>query len=344
MRRSGPRALLDSAEAFDEFVEIDTSVSAATGLRFKERGPSSSTGVGATRDASLIAAMPPVEHRYNENIQALEVDPDFIAEGIAHAMTQGCDAIRIYDLNYRDSGTPVDLDLSPFAGNGTIRSVLISDSVKAGNVSLDGLYDMTALRALSWEDKKIRPDLARLPGLEELHGHWSKGLAGFDHLKKLKHLFLRSLNEKDCRFAQGLASLEVLRLTGGSVESLHGIEGLAHLQLVRLGHCASLKDATALAKLTSLVELSSEKCKYLRDFSFLAGAPRLEKLFVSELDSLAFVPTLKHLTFLKFWDLADGNVAPALDAPALEKVDLYPDRKHYTHTKAEVNAVLGARG
>jgi internalin A len=101
-----------------------------------------------------------------------------------------------------------------------------------------------------------------------------------------------------------------------------------------------LTDASALAKLKSLKKLHVEKCKHLRDFSFLAGASELEELFVSELDSIAFVPKLKHLKLLKFWDLADGNVAPALDAPALAKVDLYPDRKHYTHTKAEINAQL----
>ena len=283
------------------------------------------------------------KYRYNENIKALEVDPDFIAEGIAQAMEQDCDAIRLYDLNYRSSDTKVDLDLSPFAGAETIHSLLISDSFKLGKVSLDGIYEMPALTLLSWQDKKIQPDFARLPGLEVIHGEWSKKLTGFDRLKKLKHLLLKSLNDEDCSFAEGLASLEVLRLTGGSVKSLHGIESLSHLHTVRLGHCSSLTDVTALAKLTSLVELSSEKCKYLRDFSLLSGAPKLEKLFVSELESIAFVPTLKHLKFLKFWDLADGNVAPALDAPALEKVDLYPDRKHYTHTKAEINALLAAR-
>jgi internalin A len=149
------------------------------------------------------------------------------------------------------------------------------------------------------------------------------------------------LGERDCAFMTGLRALEELRLSGGSVESLAGIEGLKRLRHVKLDHCAKLADISALAELPALEKLHVEKCRQLRDFAFLANAPALKDLFVSELDSIDFVRKSKQLQALKFWDLADGNIEPALHAASLKKLDFFPDRKHYTHTKAEANAQLG---
>lgn len=280
-------------------------------------------------------------YRYNENIQALEVDPRHLAEGVAHAAREGHGALRIYELN--QPGATVDLDLAPLAGAGHVRSLSISDSFKPGKVSLEGLYDMPALKELAFQDQKIRPDLARLPQLEVLYAAWSKGLAGFDALTRLRDLLVTGLGEADCSLLAGLAALERLRVSGGTVASLHGVEGLERLAEVKLDHCAKLADATALAQLPALRRLHVEKCKLLHDFSWLAGAEALDDLFVSELDSIAFVPKMKGLRALKFWDLADGDVEPALASGTLRKIDFFPDRKHYTRTKAQAVAALAER-
>ena len=281
------------------------------------------------------------KYRYNENIRALEVDPRHLAEGVAHAAREGLAALRLYELN--QPGATVDLDLAPLAGAGHVRSLSISDSFKPGKVSLEGLYEMPGLRELAYQDRKIRPDLARLPQLEVLYAAWSKGLAGFDALTRLRHLLVTGLGEADCAFMAALTALEQLRVSGGTVASLHGIEGLPRLAEVKLDHCAKLADAKALARLSALAHLHVEKCKLLRDFSWLVGADALDDLFVSELDSIAFVPRMKALRALKFWDLADGDVEPALACATLRKIDFFPDRRHYTRTKAEAVAALAQR-
>jgi len=285
--------------------------------------------------------MSEAKYHWNENVQALEVDPSFIAEGLAFAESQGHHSIRIYDLNQR-GGATVDLDLLPLACNATVRSLSISDSFKPGKLAIDALYDMQGLTMLAFQDKKVRPDLSRLPGLEILYAAYSRGLTGFGELRRLQHLLLTSLSEKDCSILSELVALEELRLSGGKVESLRGIEGLTKLRSVKVDYCSKLSDISAVKSLPRLTSLHVEKCKALQDFSFLAGVDSLERLFVSELDSIAFVPKMKRLGFLKFWDLRDGDVAPALQSKSLKQIDFFPNRRHYSHTKAAANAVLAA--
>jgi hypothetical protein len=93
-----------------------------------------------------------------------------------------------------------------------------------------------------------------------------------------------------------------------------------------------------LAMLKRLTFLHVEKCANVTDYSFLSGNDSIEELFISDLDSLSFVPNMKRLHKLHFWNLKDGDLSPVLQAKSL-KVVWFLDKRHYSHRRAEIDAL-----
>ncbi|MCD5997281.1 hypothetical protein KDX38_27350 [Pseudomonas sp. CDFA 602] len=158
-------------------------------------------------------------------------------------------------------------------------------------------------------------------------------------LNDVNDLLLTGIKNKDLTFLSA-PKLEVLRLSGGSIESLNGLQTSEKLSTIGISHCSKLSDIKVLSKLKTLDSISVEKCKELRDYSFLSGNATLKKLFASELSSLAFLPSLKKIEFVKFWEVEDGDLDPLLNTETLRAVDFYPNRKHYTHTNEHIDELL----
>ncbi|AIY42715.1 Internalin-like protein [Collimonas arenae] len=276
---------------------------------------------------------------FNEDIQELEVDPRFIEQGLSYAAKKKCTAIRVHELN-EQSGGSYDLDLTPLANNKVIQSLSISDNFKISKIQIDEIYTLENLSKLSYQDKKIKIDFSKLPQLEVLYFKYNDVPTGFSSLKNLKHLLITSLSNNDCFLLEGLTSLRELRLSGGTVKTLSGIEMLSKLIDVKIDHCSKLEDISSIGKLKNLENLYIEKCKLLNDFSFLSSNNSIERLFLSDLDSISFIAGMKKLNFLKFWNLKDGDLNPVLKVKSLKMVDFYPDKKHYSHTKSEINNLL----
>ncbi|WP_445367696.1 hypothetical protein ACH5Y9_22825 [Methylomonas sp. BW4-1] len=278
--------------------------------------------------------------RFNENTKELEIDPRYINDGAAFAEQNKYTAIRMLELNEKNGGG-CDLDLTPLLGNKSICSLSIADNFKVLKANIDAIYTMENLSKLSFQDKKIKPDFSKLSQLKVLYIKYNADLSGFSYLKNLTHLLITSLSVKDCSFLEGLNSLKELRLSGGSVESMSGIEKLTSLVDVKIDHCSKLNDISSLGKLNSLTTLHVEKCKLLNDFSFLSNNKSIENLFVSDLDSISFVASMERIKSLRFWNLKDGDISPVLKTKSLISVDFYPDKKHYSHTKAEIKSLMG---
>jgi internalin A len=278
---------------------------------------------------------------FNDSIGAVHVDPRFVAEGLAYAERKSCSYLRITasdDVQYWQ-GKTCNLDLTPLSGNESIRKLSIDDDVNISNANIDALYSLKNLRELWFSNRKINPDFSRLPWLEGLSMDYYGTPIGMSSLKKLRSLYIRSLKTKDCTLLGGLDSLEKLRLDRGSVETLSGTEMLKSLAKVNISYFHKLDDISALAKLKSLTSLHVEKCTGVTDYSFLSGNASMEELFISDLDSLSFVPDMKRLRKLHFWNLKDGDLSPVLQAKSL-KVVWFSDKRYYSHRRAEIDALL----
>ncbi|TVY02057.1 leucine-rich repeat domain-containing protein [Cohnella terricola] len=280
------------------------------------------------------------KYSFNDNIQEFEIDPEFIKEGVKQAEKKGYSSIRIISLN-DNKGKTYNLDLTPMENKSFIKLVSISDNFRVGKFNIDALYTLSNLTQLFCENKSIIFDYALLPRLEHIYYDYSHKSLNFTSLIALKSIVIRGFSEMDCTILSGFKRLESLYLSGGNIESLNGIENLQNLLVINLSYCAKLSDIKPVLTLQKLHTLHVEKCKRVNDIVVTDDNHSLENVFVSELESLLFIEKLKNLKKLKFWDLKDGNILPVLEkSPPLEEVDFFPNKKHYSHKKEQIEAIL----
>ncbi|EPL06655.1 hypothetical protein [Pseudomonas sp. CF161] len=276
---------------------------------------------------------------YNQDLDALEVPAQQFAAGLEYAAKHGYANIRVIGSAKAAKSRPLDLD--SLNQHGTVQSLDLSDDIDLTQVDLSPLYQLKKLKWLSIPFLKERIDFSRLPTLETLY------ITGADQelpaleLPLLKELLLVSVKNTDCGFASALKSLRELRISGGNIERLTGIETLDKLASIQIQHSPKMLDISAINALKHLQKLHVEKCSQLRDYAFLADNETLQEVFISELDSLAFAPGMGRLNSLEFWDLKDGGMSPLLTCKHLKEVYFHPKKKHYSHSLKELNAALG---
>ena len=207
-------------------------------------------------------------------------------------------------------------------------------------INLEPLYSLKNIKKLSIQYLKGHIDFFKLPTLETLY--ITKADSEIDRLfiDGLKELLLVSIKNTDCRFISSLPNLKSLRISSARIKSISGVEPLDKLESLKLNYCPDLTDISSINKLKNLSSLHIEKCKNLNNLSSLSNNDSISDLFLSNADSLEFIPTMKHIKLLKFWDLKDGNLNSLLESPSLERVDFYPQKKHYTHKKDEINNLI----
>ncbi|MGK5025160.1 hypothetical protein [Janthinobacterium sp. RB2R34] len=274
---------------------------------------------------------------YNENIDAFEISEHFFLEGLKQAQKKGYRNIRIMRDNSVASSTA--LDLSPLALSESVETLNISQDINLKNVDFSPLYTCSSLKALTTPYLKDALDFTKLTSLKTLYFTKVHDKIESLPIDNVSDLLLAGIKNVDLNFLLA-PKLETLRLSGGNLESFEGLQASKTLGDVEISHCAKLIDISQLSELTELKKFSIEKCKHIRDYSFLSGNNNLETFFASELDSLNFIPSLKKIQFVKFWEVKDGDLQPLLDSKTLKRVDFFPQKKNYTHTKEEINNLL----
>ncbi|WP_054877575.1 hypothetical protein [Yersinia wautersii] len=275
--------------------------------------------------------------KYNETIEHLEIDPLYLEEGLSYAYNNGYKNIRIFSLNINNSA--ITLDLSAFYNKSFISSLIISDDFKVNKITnTEALYSLDKLESLSCS-QKIKLDFSFLDKLKKLYILYNKNLINLNKLVFVEDLFLRSFNEENCSIINKMKSVKKIRLLG-SYTSLDGIEGMRRLESLSLIFSPKVVDALKINGLSNLVYLYIEKCKNLSDFSFLNGNDSIEEIFISELDSVSFVPEMNKIKSIKFWNLKDGDLNPILKSKTLKSVYFYPDKRNYNYKLDEITEFL----
>lgn len=274
---------------------------------------------------------------YNENTGDLEVPLDFLSDGLLYAKKENKHNIKITNPKSNLNG---DVALMPLIGDENIFSFYIADDVNLKKINLEPLYSMKNIRRLSMQYLKGCIDFSRIPTLETLYVTKADGEMDALFIDGLKELLLVSIKNYDCGFISALRNLKVLRISSGRMNNLSGIESLDKLEALKLTYCPDLVDVSSVGGLKSLSSFHVEKCKGVKDLSCLSGNESISDLFLSSVESLDFVTTMKNIKNLKFWELKDGDLTYLLDTPSLERVDFYPQKKHYTHGKDEINKLI----
>lgn len=195
-------------------------------------------------------------------------------------------------------------------------------------------------------------DLAYLPGLRKVVADWPVVKKSFSALTHLTELFIFSFKEADLTPLVGNLGLTSLRMKQyPQVRSVEGIEELAHLEQLQIVVATKLEDLSALRHTPSkehLRDLDFDTCKRITTVDDIAALTSLEKLNLGNcgtLESLKPLTALHRLRQIRLYEstvVADGDLSPLLEKPALKSINL-TNRRHYQPTVKQVETALKAR-
>ncbi|NJA06618.1 leucine-rich repeat protein [Methylococcaceae bacterium WWC4] len=195
--------------------------------------------------------------------------------------------------------------------------------------------------AIGGKDREVL-DFSDLSNLESLAITWIRG----DKLPKagphLKELSLRecSLKSKDFNELPEYISLEKLRMVGGNIVSLSGIEKYKLLRKSEFYYMRNLKDISALNQCDEVDELHFEGCKKIANIQCLEKCENLRTLKYidcGEIQSLSILNSFKALDFFAFvkTDVIDGDMTPLFRL----KYAGFLNKRSYSHTFEQVSEI-----
>ncbi len=194
---------------------------------------------------------------------------EHLEEGLDHAEKNGIKEVCVWtDGDW--SKQVVNLDF--LKGRGFIETFhWLVPMYKKSNI--DGLKYLSELKNLRWTaagDFKL--DLSIFPILEELNIGYGPKIKGWEQLVKLKWLQIAALKTEDLSLLQQAHDLEYLRIIGGSIVTISGIEKCQKLKTLFLQKCTQLRGIkTTISELHELEQLNLESCKNIDITKELAG-------------------------------------------------------------------------
>ena len=168
-------------------------------------------------------------------------------------------------------------------------------------------------------------------------------------VRTLQRLNLRGYPHEDLSPLHELQELRTLYLTSRKLTSLDGIEHLPVLEKLRLYSCSQLRSIDSLGRTGgSLRWVNLHACKKIENISALSRLEGLRWANVENcgtFDSLSPLTANAHLESLGFIGstVEDGNMEDLLRIPQLSRV-FFSNRRHYTHTRQQIQDILDDRG
>lgn len=276
---------------------------------------------------------------FNDYTGHVDVSGDQLKKGLTYARKNQYHGLAITAPNNKEA----TIDFSVLDGDSSIEDLYISEDVPLKGADLSFLYTMSRLSKLTVQFLRGKIDFSRLGRLDTLYLLGADSVIDSIDIPTLRSLLIVLTKNVNCQFLASLDNLEDLRVSGGKIESMVGIERLSKLKSVQIDHCPKLVDVSSLGSVGALTDLYIEKCKGLSDFGFLRENRSIERLFLSDLDSVDFVPSMQKLEYLKFWNLKDADMTCLPQSGTLRQVDFYPQKRGYSHTIDEINALLASK-
>ncbi len=210
--------------------------------------------------------------------------------------------------------------------------------------SLEPLYQLPKLETLLLAKESIKIDVSKFSNLKYLSIVYSPNIVNFSKAHQINTLVITSgFSKEDLQEISPLNRLSTLHLyKANKLLNLAGIENLNKLLNLKLAYNKNLEDISQINN-TKIEKLHLEKCKKLRDLSVLTNLNSLKELFVTEIDSLSFITSLKQLEKIHFWDCKDGDLNPLFNCPSLQSAFITKDKKHYSHKQSEINDYLQSK-
>lgn len=262
-----------------------------------------------------------------------------LKEGIVYAEKIKIPQIQLRGTLGNDCADMV-VDFSKFEKlTSTLKIISFTDEID-NIINFESVYLLENIEKINIQHKqKFNIDVSLFPKLKHLGSECWNGLKNINNASGLASLVIYKYAEINLENISNLKKLQLLHIYSSKIKTLNGIEELPikELFLVNDNHLENLND---IQKMKSLKILHIEKCKKIIDFSFLVNNKTIENLFISDVDSFNFIPSMKNINALRFWNLQDGDLNYLLSSATLKYVDFHPQKNNYTHKKEEVNKLI----
>jgi hypothetical protein len=213
---------------------------------------------------------------------------------------------------------------------------------------ISGIQTQNELLELSINTYCSTPiDFSSFPRLRRCYLEWRNGAESVFETASLESLSINRFPDRDLSRLAALRNLTLLRLRSGPLEMLNGVEHLGELRELWLLGLKKLKGVEGVDRLPRLTRLHVNGCTALYELGPLARARNLEWLGLLEcgplasLKPIAGLPNLESFYFYGTTKIDDGDMSVLLSLPKLQGTS-FKNRRHYTHTKEQIERLLPA--
>ncbi|MEP6754003.1 MAG: hypothetical protein ABJA67_00765 [Chthonomonadales bacterium] len=188
---------------------------------------------------------------------------------------------------------------------------------------------------------QIEADLSALSKLEDYTSYAGGPPKGIENCKALRKLHIQGFKASDLSILKDLTNLEFVRIDGGSLVSLGGIENCHMLDMLWLSYQYKLSDISAMEMLPSLREIEMQSCKKVATLRSFATLPKLKSLVLAgtgEMDTVRYFEgntTLERFIFVEGSFVRDGDFSPLLAIPSLVDTSIQ-GKPHYLQSRREL--------
>lgn len=275
------------------------------------------------------------EAETNKCKKKLMFESNEFEQAIEFALANGCDGLQIRNA----FDTIMDFRLLEKVAN-QIVFLSITNINSANVINFESIYSFQNLETLYCEKVNLPMDFARFGALLNIGIFYSKNFQNLDKLELLETAVISKFTGKDMCLFSDWKSIKILHIYQSQVECLRGIEDLPRIDTLVFAHNRKLTNIDSINLLDYVGEVSFEKNSRLHDFSVLANNRNIHDLFISDLDDLEFIKSMKSLSSFKFWNCKNGDLSPLLANPILKEVYFTPNKKHYSHTLEQIKIMI----
>lgn len=277
----------------------------------------------------------------NKCKKKLMLEPKEFEQGIEYALANDCDGLQIDTWNIDDDAV-MDFKLFEKVANQIV--FLSITNINTTNVAnFEYIYSLERLETFYCQQVDLHIDFTRFSSLRNIGIFYNKNFLNLDKLEQLESAVISKLTEKDMSLFSNWKSIKTLHIYQSQIECLKGIEDLIQIDTLVFAHNRKLIDISSINRLDYIGEVSFEKNSKLRDYSVLADNQNIHNLFISDLDDLKFIQSMKSLLSFRFWNCKNGDLSPLLGNPILKDVYFTPNKKHYSHTLEQIKILITKR-
>ena len=215
----------------------------------------------------------------------------------------------------------------------------------AHSIDVSAISELQRLKFIGLFGSKQPIDFSVFRELEEIRVEWHPKMVFPKRSTRMKRLYMSGYKPKSKDFHElpDYPNLQELEIIQSPVHSLAGLERFKKLKRLELSYLTKLESIADL-KSASLQFLHLDTCKKISDHAHVKNLRNLRILrfgncgSMPSLDFLKQMPKLEELTFVDT-NVEDGDLSACL---RLERVG-FLNKKHYSHTDDEVDAIIAAR-